>query len=1152
MANERIKLLEVDIDVEKLLKRAADAKKQIEQLKSETKFFTDAIVETNKTIESHNDVLVSMQKQGKQNTQEYKDRKAEVEALTKANEDNRQKLELQTSALRKQQQEYRNSQKAVDVFNKTMDQELKIRRETDGSINQLQRALEDNRIVYRSLSAEQRDNKAIGGQLLTLIQQQDSEYKNLQKSIGNTQVDVGNYKNQISELLKENNSLSNSFKAQIEQLPVVGGTLANVYDTVADSLGNVMQSMDNGVPITKALASEVKVLYTQFIALSMNPIGATIAALGAIVVITKFWLDYNESIRENLILINQVTDESGVMADKIRQSVQSVTETYDRDFKETLKEVKSLVLDFGLSYDEALKIYNKGLAKGGALNQEFGDSIREYGVQFKSAGYSAEEFISLINAGFDLDVYTDKLPDAIKEASLSLTNPTKEIRENLIDAFGATFTSNILKKIKTGQISIKEGLEDISIESKKSKLNNEQWGALTSSIFRGAGEDAGGAELIFKAVYKSIEDLNAPLTAVEQKQEDLRQSLEDLEKAKDDAFKSDSVIEFQSNLDILWNKIKTNAVIAFSEVVRIGVDGFTQISAGVNTLNNYLYNVERTLGNISFDNLKKSWNDFKNAVTNFDWSETYESYAGSSSLRGQLMDQAKKALNDVNEEILKETQKIIDKNKPKDVVTSNNKGDDSKKDDDKKKRDAEQREKEAEQRRQKQIDAEIKKSEILLKIYLNENDKINSALDQRVNFFKTALDKETSILNTKLKQNRITQEEYDLEILQKKKEYADKISQATAENLAYELDLYIAQNQTKIDYEKSLTEELVKGEEERQRLIYDKRISLLEEQRSSELISEQDFILQKLELQNEYLQQQKELEDSYKLQKKENEQAEFELDIETRRLRKESDFQLEYESLENERLQAIEDAKKKGVDVEKVETLYAERKKVLDKSVQDAKLTGYAAVLGSVKDLFGQETAVGKAAAIAETTINTYKAAQSAYSAMAGIPIVGPALGAVAAGIAVAGGLKNIQKIVSTKTKYQDGGLIEGNSHSFGGVPFTVAGKGGFEAEGGEFIVNKKSTASYLPLLQMINKQAGFNKPQSATRFLNGGIVTGKFAGANNNTNVNIDVDSMASKIGQQVSEANKNLPHPIVAVEDINSGQKNYSEVVNGANITG
>ena len=148
--------------------------------------------------------------------------------------------------------------------------------------------------------------------------------------------------------------------------------------------------------------------------------------------------------------------------------------------------------------------------------------------------------------------------------------------------------------------------------------------------------------------------------------------------------------------------------------------------------------------------------------------------------------------------------------------------------------------------------------------------------------------------------------------------------------------------------------------------------------------------------------------------------------------------------------------------------------------------------------------------------------------------------------------LKNIQKIVSTKTKYQDGGLIEGNSHSFGGVPFTVAGKGGFEAEGGEFIVNKKSTEAYLPLLQMINKQAGLNKPQSATRFLNGGIVTGKFAGANNNTNVNIDVDSMASKIGQQVSEANKNLPRPVVAVEDINSGQKNYSEVVNGANIKG
>ena len=59
--------------------------------------------------------------------------------------------------------------------------------------------------------------------------------------------------------------------------------------------------------------------------------------------------------------------------------------------------------------------------------------------------------------------------------------------------------------------------------------------------------------------------------------------------------------------------------------------------------------------------------------------------------------------------------------------------------------------------------------------------------------------------------------------------------------------------------------------------------------------------------------------------------------------------------------------------------------------------------------------------------------------------------------------------------------MIEGPAHSQGGVPFTVQGRGGFEAEGGEFIVNKKSTAKFLPLLQKIN----------SVKFAEGGMIGG-------------------------------------------------------------
>lgn len=55
-----------------------------------------------------------------------------------------------------------------------------------------------------------------------------------------------------------------------------------------------------------------------------------------------------------------------------------------------------------------------------------------------------------------------------------------------------------------------------------------------------------------------------------------------------------------------------------------------------------------------------------------------------------------------------------------------------------------------------------------------------------------------------------------------------------------------------------------------------------------------------------------------------------------------------------------------------------------------------------------------KAFAVAETVIQTYRAAQGAYAALAPIPVVGPALGVAAAAAAVASGLAKVEQIRST------------------------------------------------------------------------------------------------------------------------------------------
>ena len=112
-------------------------------------------------------------------------------------------------------------------------------------------------------------------------------------------------------------------------------------------------------------------------------------------------------------------------------------------------------------------------------------------------------------------------------------------------------------------------------------------------------------------------------------------------------------------------------------------------------------------------------------------------------------------------------------------------------------------------------------------------------------------------------------------------------------------------------------------------------------------------------------------------------------------------------------------------------------KNAMDKSLQDAKdnaaaeeelekqkanakkqsYNEYANLLGQASNLLGESTDAGKAAAIASTTISTYLAAQGAYASQMAIPTPdAPFRAAIAAGLAIASGLKNVQSIIDVQT----------------------------------------------------------------------------------------------------------------------------------------
>lgn len=136
------------------------------------------------------------------------------------------------------------------------------------------------------------------------------------------------------------------------------------------------------------------------------------------------------------------------------------------------------------------------------------------------------------------------------------------------------------------------------------------------------------------------------------------------------------------------------------------------------------------------------------------------------------------------------------------------------------------------------------------------------------------------------------------------------------------------------------------------------------------------------------------------------------------------------------------------------EQAYASASAQLYAQAQNDKLQSASTFFGSLTQLSKSKNkelaAVGKAAAISQAMISTYQAANSAYAAMAGIPYVGPALGAAAAAAAVVAGIANVQQIRAQDT----GGYKQGGYTGGGGVN-EVAGV----VHGQEYVMDAQSTA---------------------------------------------------------------------------------------------
>ena len=451
-------------------------------------------------VDEANNKLEALSKTIVEQKQRQKELREEIAALAKKRKETGSLTEKEEARLKSLTIEQVKNNNALRESNKEARQYARVAETQKGSLNGLRASLNALQTEYGKLDQSTEEGRKAAAKMQEEIAELDQEVKGLEKSIGDSRRNVGNY--------------------------------AEAFEKVGGPLGNFVGGI-------RSTVTQVK----DFIA---QPMGKAIAVLGGIGLAVVEFAKFNKELRQANAELAGLTGQAGETLDNIRVKATALNETLGISVEDTAKAAKAIVNEFGVSYEEAMqRIETSVLATNGA-NDELLDSIKEYSTFFAAAGFSVEEFTGIVNAGFDLGIYSDKLPDALKEADISLKEQTKATRDALINAFGEGFTARILSKVNEGSMSTKEALQSIAAEAEKTGLSAEQAATLTADVFRGAGEDVGGAVAIFDALQVGISGSSNELDKYGKEIEKTVKQKEELAAARQRAFEDEGFQKFMS------------------------------------------------------------------------------------------------------------------------------------------------------------------------------------------------------------------------------------------------------------------------------------------------------------------------------------------------------------------------------------------------------------------------------------------------------------------------------------------------------------------------------------------------------------------------------------------------------------------------------
>lgn len=196
--------------------------------------------------------------------------------------------------------------------------------------------------------------------------------------------------------------------------------------------------------------------------------------------------DSMESVADALILVKRnLGDLNDTDLTNLTQQALRLDELYGIDMNETLRGVNSLMVQFGLTAQEAMDYIVVGTQNGLDKTNELGDNLSEYSGKFAQAGYSASEYFQLLDNGLSNGAYNlDKVNDAINEVTTRLVDGT------IGEAIGSfsTRTQDFFTAWQSGEATQKQVIDSI-VQDIASCTNQQEALNMAATAFGTMAED---------------------------------------------------------------------------------------------------------------------------------------------------------------------------------------------------------------------------------------------------------------------------------------------------------------------------------------------------------------------------------------------------------------------------------------------------------------------------------------------------------------------------------------------------------------------------------------------------------------------------------------------------------------------------------------